>query len=153
MTTTLKRAVVIAALFGAAACGSIEQPSTGQPSSQERPPAATETTRASVPASWVSVVRRGGLRPQTVSLRFADGRVPPDGYTRADVAAVLRAAGSGALRYGEAPAPTDTCCDQYVYQVSIGWHDGTSRAFTAVQGAARPAALADLLRLVEHAAH
>ncbi|MGI8700985.1 MAG: hypothetical protein ACR2JU_07230 [Nocardioidaceae bacterium] len=155
MTTVIRRAGTLLLLTGVAACG----PAPDVPPAQQgiTPPTGQHSSIADPPddrlsASSVSLVRRGGLKPQTFAVHVAVGQAPPDGFTRSDVVAVLRAASRPALRTAAATTPGQTCCDRYVYTVAIRWTDGTSRSFAAVDGEIHPPALDRVVHLVERAA-
>lgn len=94
------------------------------------------------------MMRGGGLRPQRLTRVFAPDRPPPAGFTRTDVDAVLKAAGNPALRAVPTTTPGNTCCDLYVYRITVTWEDDTSSSFTTVDGATDPAPLRRLLSLI-----
>lgn len=134
-----------------AACGEAD-PSGTTPGTTQTPTRTTQPGQTMTPphdfpaAERVTVLRSGGLKPAPRSLVFALDRPAPDGFTRADVAAVLRAAADPALK-GPMPTPRDICCDQFVYRVSIAYPDGTSTTFTTVDGAPTSPAVKHLVSL------
>ncbi|MEJ7629786.1 MAG: protealysin inhibitor emfourin [Nocardioidaceae bacterium] len=151
--TTLAAAALVAVL---AACGSTTSPGT-TPSSP--PPTGSPTTsppvtptatapREPAPAREVTLMRGGGLRPVRLHRVFALDSLPPAGFTRTEVAAVLKAAGDPALRALRSTTPGETCCDLYVYRVTVTWQDDKSTTFTTVDGAADPPPLHHLLALI-----
>jgi hypothetical protein len=94
----------------------------------------------------VSFRRSGGLKPVNVTRVFRADSAPPQGFSKADVAGVLRAA--QALVSADAkvrPLPKNTCCDMYEYSVSIVLADGTTKTYQTVDGLNQPKAFADLL--------
>ncbi len=75
------------------------------------------------------------------SSHYALHEPPPDGVSRAEVMAVLRAASHPALRTLEmTPLPADQCCDRFSYVVTITWKDGTSRTYESLDGVEQPPA-------------
>lgn len=93
------------------------------------------------------MLRSGGLRPIRLVRVFAADKPPPAGLTRAQVDAVLRLATKPI--FTTLPAkPTDTCCDRYVYRVTVTWADGSGHTFSTVDGAAQPPAVARLVTLM-----
>jgi hypothetical protein len=98
-------------------------------------------------AQQVTVVRSGGLRGERTTYVFADDRKPPRGFSRADVTAVLKAAADPMLKRDHS-SPGGSCCDRYVYRVTIMLPDGTSSTQVAVEGNPQPAPLEHLLDLV-----
>lgn len=137
------------------ACGADSDGAASGRSVSSSPPSSGSSTLAPDPPleavrpTTVSVVRGGGIRPTRVSLRFAEGEPPPDGYTSADTTAVLAAADDPALRSTTQPTIGSTCCDQYVYVVTIDWSDGVTTQLDAVQGAIQPPALARVISRAE----
>lgn len=122
-------------------CGSDTSAATGPGHSSGT--TTTTSTSAAKPAGdrVASVVlrRSGGLKPTPVTRVFTAGEAPPKGYTAADLARVLRAAqalvdSNQKLR----PLPANTCCDRYVYSVSIKLADGTTRSYSSVDGLNQP---------------
>ena len=99
-------------------------------------------------ASQVTVVRSGGLRGDRTTYVFALHRSPPPGFTEAEVRAVLKAAADPALKNLGPTHPGNSCCDQYVYRLTVVLPDGTSRSYGAVQGSQQPASLSQLLDLI-----
>jgi hypothetical protein len=144
---------VVALLSALAACGSAE-PSGTAPSTKPTVPSVTVTSPPPTmtpphdfaAARQVTVMRSGGLKPVKETLVFAMDKPAPDGFTRADVAAVLEAAAAPALKTPPSP-PRDTCCDRYVYRVAIAYPDGTTSTFTTVDGASTTPAVTRLLAL------
>jgi len=148
MTTTTSKTLAAFALLAAVAAGGSTDPSGTTPSgSPPHSTASVMTPRDVAAARQVTVVRSGGLRPVRVTLVFANDKPAPEGFTRAEVAAVLKAAADPELKTQPPTKPGNTCCDLYLYRVSIAWPDGTSAAFTAVDGGSSPPALAHLLTL------
>lgn len=85
----------------------------------------------------------------TVDRVFSAGEPPPSGYDDADVNTVMAAARAFvAADEDVSPVPRDTCCDRYTYRVTLGYADGTSKSFTAVDGVRQPKAFELLLRAV-----
>ena len=99
-------------------------------------------------AKQVTVVRSGGLKPSRITTVFAADRPPPEGFSAADVAAVLRAAADPALKSAPSTAPTAPCCDQYTYRVTVLYPDSTSLVFSLTQGLDAPQAQEHLVHLV-----
>lgn len=149
-TRTLAAVALLAAV---AACGSAD-PSATSPSTT--PTHSTQSSDGGVtvspphdfPAAQQVTVRvSGGLRPVDQTLVFATDQPAPEGFTTKDVAAVLRAAADPELK--DPPSePGDTCCDMYIYRVTISYPDGTSSSFTAVRGAGSSDAVQQLLSMV-----
>ncbi len=147
-----KPLAAIALLAAVAACGSTDPSGT----SPGTPPTTSTTSghptvTVSPPhdftaARQVTVIQSGGLKPVKKTLVFAHGRAAPEGFTKADVQAVLQAAADPALKTAQ-PTPGDPCCDRYVYRVTISYPDGTSTTFTTVEGAATTPAAKNLLAL------
>lgn len=147
----------VALLAGAVACGS-DSPSQGSPSAT--PPHSTHSTDSGgggggatvtpphdfPAAQQVTIMRSGGLKPGKQTLVFAMDRPAPRGFTERDVAAVLKAAADPELK--DPPSdPGNTCCDMYVYRVTISYPDGTSSTFSAVQGTGASPAVDQLIAL------
>jgi hypothetical protein len=141
--------VTVACLVALSGCGSGGAGSTRSAGSSSRTSSLPSTT---VPTSVVSVVlhRSGGLKPVAVTRVFTAGSVPPEGFSRADLANVLTAAQALVSADQKVrPLPTTTCCDRYVYRVSIRLSDGTTKTYSSVDGVKQPRAFDDLLsRLV-----
>jgi hypothetical protein len=148
MNTTLRLLVTL--LCVAVLCGC----ASSNPSGSGGPPASDDTTTAkSTPTAAadervaaVSFRRSGGLKPVQVTRVFKADSAPPQGFSKADVAAVLRAA--QALVSADAkvrPLPKNTCCDKYEYSVSIVLSDGSTRTYQTVDGLNQPRAFDDLL--------
>ncbi len=97
-------------------------------------------------AKQVTVRQSGGLKPVETTVVFAADQPPPDGFTEADVAAILKAAADPTLKTPPS-TPRDTCCDRFVYRISISYPDGTSTTFTTVDGAPMTPAVSRLLAL------
>jgi hypothetical protein len=97
-------------------------------------------------AEQVTVMQSGGLKPVNTTFVFARDKPAPHGFTRADVAAVLRAAADPSLKTPP-PTPRDICCDRFMYRISISYPDGTSTTFVTVQGAPMTPAVSHLLAL------
>ena len=145
------------ALLGAlAACGSTDpagtSPTASAPTLSATPPTTTGGETMSPPhdpaaAEQVTVVQTGGLKPVHKTLVFALDRPSPDGFSRDDVRAVLRAAADPELETAP-PTPRDACCDRYLYRITIAYPDGSSTAFTTVEGASTSPAITHLLNLV-----
>jgi hypothetical protein len=142
----------IALLAGLAACGSSDPSGTSPSTTPTTPTTPGQSTVTVSPphdfaeAKQVTVVQSGGLKPIRKTFVFAMDRPAPDGFTRADVKAVLQAAGNPALKKPQ-PTPRDTCCDRYLYRISISYPDGTSTTFTTVEGAPTTPAASRLLSL------
>lgn len=157
LTMTMTKMLAAAALvLGLAACGTADPggttpstsaattPSTAAPSE----PATTPPPDDVAAARKVTMLRGGGLRPAPLTRVFALDRPPPHGFSRTDVTAVLKAAGAPALRRMPPTTPANTCCDLYIYRITVTWRDDTSTTFTTVDGAADPAPLDRLLSLI-----
>jgi hypothetical protein len=98
-------------------------------------------------ARQVTVVRSGGIRGDHTTWVFALHRQPPPGFTARDVRAVLKAAANPLLE-SVGSRPGSSCCDRYVFRLTVLLPDGTSHAYSAVEGNPQPAPLAHLLHLI-----
>jgi hypothetical protein len=158
-TRWLRSTFAAALLGGLVACGSADpsaSKATGA-SSTTGTTSSTTTLSPSTPgtlspphdfpaATKVTVVQSGGLKPVTVTHVFVPGQPSPRGFSPADVAAVLKAAADPALKTPPEP-PSNSCCDRFVYRVTIRYPDGTSTTFTTVGGAPTSRAVTRLLSL------
>jgi len=122
-------------------CGSDTPAGSGSADSS----GATTTTSASPakPAGdrVASVVlrRSGGLKPTPVTRVFTAGEAPPKGYTTDDLARVLRAAQALADSHQKIrPLPASTCCDRFVYSVTITLANGRTKSYATVDGLNQP---------------
>jgi hypothetical protein len=131
-------AVLCAVVLGG--CGSDNAPGNRSAGAADTSPAAS--TSATTPPDRVASVllrRSGGLKPIPVTRVFTAGEAPPKGYTAADLARVLRAAQALVDAHQKIrPLPAITCCDRYLYSVSIVLADGTTRSYSAVDGVNQP---------------
>lgn len=94
----------------------------------------------------VSYRRSGGLKAMTVSRVFRADAPPPQGFTATEVDGVLEAAQALVAAHAHVmPLPANTCCDRYVYNVTITLADGTTVTFTTVDGLQQPIAFDSLL--------
>ena len=99
----LGKALAAAGLLAAlAACGSADSSGTTPDSPTPSTPSHSTVT-VSPPhdfpaAKQVTVIQSGGLKPVNKTFVFAADKPAPDGFSRADVAAVLRAAADPALK-------------------------------------------------------
>ncbi len=147
--TNTKHGIALAAftlLATLAACGSTD-PSTHPPdTTREHSVGSATSPHDFAAARQVTVVQSGGLGVVRHRFVFAMDQPPPDGFTRADVAAVLAAAANPTLKLAQ-PDPGNSCCDRYVYRVSIVYRDGTTTSFTTVDGGPTTPAAAHLLDL------
>jgi hypothetical protein len=106
----------------------------------------TTTTTSSSPAkpagdrvASVALRRSGGLKPTPVTRVFTAGEAPPKGYSTDDLARVLRAAQALADSHQKIqPLPASTCCDRFVYSVSIRFADGSTKSYSTVDGLNQP---------------
>jgi hypothetical protein len=105
----------------------------------------TTTTSASqaLPAgdrvASVILRRSGGLKPTPVTRVFTAGQTPPKGYTTEDLTRVLRAAQALAdTNQKIRPLPASTCCDRFLYSVSIKLADGSTKSYATVDGLNQP---------------
>jgi hypothetical protein len=151
LTTRPGKTLAAVALLGAlVACGSTD-PSGTTPGSPTHTTPTHSTATMSPPhdfaaAKQVTVMQSGGLKPESKIFVFARDEPAPDGFTRADVADVLRAAADPSLKTPPA-TPRDTCCDRFMYRISISYPDGTSTTFVTVEGAPMTPAVRHLLSL------
>jgi hypothetical protein len=99
-------------------------------------------------ARQVTVIRSGGIQGGKSTFVFALDRTPPRGFTTADVTDILKAAADPMLKQVGATPPGDTCCDRYVYHLTVEYPDGSTDSYSAVEGEHQPAPLAHLLDLV-----
>jgi hypothetical protein len=107
---------------------------------------ATTTTTSTSPAKpagdrVASVVlrRSGGLKPTPVTRVFTAGEAPPRGYTTDDLARVLRAAQALVDSHQKIrPLPASTCCDRFVYSVSVKLANGSTKSYSTVDGLNQP---------------
>jgi hypothetical protein len=83
--------------------------------------------------------RSGGLKPTPVTRVFTAAEAPPKGYSADDLARVLRAAQALVDSHQKIrPLPASTCCDRFVYSVSIRLNDGTTKSYSTVDGLSQP---------------
>jgi hypothetical protein len=150
MNPTVTRTIAtLALLAGLAACGTADTSGTANPGS----PSDSTTPVATPPhdfaqAKAVTLVRSGGIRGGTDTWRFAADQPPPNGFSKADLAAILTAAADPDLKSQTESSPGNPCCDRYLYRVTVTWPDGTSRTFATVDGESRTPELAKLLHLM-----
>jgi hypothetical protein len=132
-----------------AACGSDDSGSDSgnapAPSSSGSS-ASTTPTPADETVASVMLRRSGGLKGEPLDRAFVVGHAPPQGFTAAEQEEVI--AGAQQLVDAEITlpdVPDNTCCDRYTYVVVIGFADGTSTTYTALDGEGLPGAFSDLL--------
>ena len=118
-------------------------PSTTTPSTTT--PSTTTPSNGGMVAS-VSLRRSGGLKPVEVHRTFGYQSPPPKGFTLADVRRVLRTAKTFVESGDEpAPMPANTCCDRYIYRVTITLTDGTALTYSAIDVNQQPPTFRALL--------
>jgi hypothetical protein len=158
MTTsrTALAAVAVALLVGLAGCAAeddsgsqAEGGGNGTTQPTGTPPSTEPTTSPVSPSAMrVEYSRSGGIAGgEQATYTFVRGQQPPPGFTAAEQREVLQAAAAPALR--QLPPnkmPKDSCCDLFVYQVTVSWADGETRTFTTVDGMDVAPALDTLLQ-------
>lgn len=142
ITRTLVQILAGLALVAAlSSCGTSDDAGGGTPSATE------SSTASATEVVSVSLRRTGGLKPVTVTRQFSADAAPPEGFSPADVDRVLRVANafvaSGAV---PKPLPANTCCDRYVYTVTLGYADGSSDTFETIDGQRQPPAFQTLVQ-------
>jgi hypothetical protein len=136
--------VCVAVLGGCATSGSSD--SGGAPASHSTTAPKSAPAGADQRVAAVSFRRFGGLKPVRVTRVFKADSEPPQGFSKGDVARVLRAAEALVSANPKIrPLPANTCCDKYEYSVSIVLADGTTMTYQTVDGLNQPKAFTDLL--------
>jgi hypothetical protein len=73
---------------------------------------------------------------------------PPEGKTKVDVRQVLRVASNPTLHAIELTTPTNSCCDRYVYTITITYSDGSTKRFSTVDGEPWPPVFRTFIRAI-----
>ncbi len=156
MKTAARLTIALVALLALAGCaeqdngGTTGRSGTGPTSpgadgesSQDPQPRGTSTPTpgesGGKEATSVTVRVTGGLRGVDGRLVYAGGAPPPPGHTKADVAAVLKAASAPELISAQlAKVPAETCCDRQSYAVTVQYDNGSQRTYTSLDGVEQP---------------
>jgi hypothetical protein len=122
-------------------CGS-DTPAGSGPAAHSSGATTTSASPAKPAGDRVASVvlrRSGGLKPTPVRRVFTAGQAPPKGYTTDDLTRVLRAAQALADSHQNIrPMPASTCCDRFLYSVSIKLADGSTKSYATVDGLNQP---------------
>jgi hypothetical protein len=121
-------------------CGSDTPAGTGPAHSSGTTTTSTSPAKPAGDRVASVVLRRsGGLKPTPVTRVFTAGEVPPKGYTTDDLARALRAAQALADSPRKIrPVPASTCCDLFVYSVTIELANGRTKRYSTVDGLNQP---------------
>ena len=145
MTTPMRLFATLVCAVVLAGCGSTADQAADSSGGGHSATQSTPQTTGDAVVS-VSVRRSGGLKPIAVSRVFSAGHAPPQGFSKADVEKVIRAAQAFVAAAPKIrPVPANICCDRYLYIVSIQLADGTTKTFTSVDGLNQPKLFGDLL--------
>jgi hypothetical protein len=137
---------------GAGSGGSGGEATTPAETTSPTDPASTDsstTDPAELTAEKVVYARSGGLTGDLLTFTFTAGEPPPDGFTAQQQQKILAAASSPELRElktGE--LPKGLCCDLFIYEVTVTWSDGSSRAYATADGRDTPPALQRLMQVI-----
>jgi len=94
----------------------------------------------------VELVKSGGVTGIMETWEVSGQASPPSGMSPADARKVLAIASSDEFRSMTSEAvPSDYCCDQFHYEVTVTYADGSTLRYETAEGLDRPEPLTRLI--------